>query len=185
MEREPTGGFESAAEIQADKLLAIGEARGELAQRLPRIAFTVMEDEADSRISAVLERGYIILFDAECVLCSTNAQFVLTHDTARRFYLAPMQGSVGASLFRQHGLNPEDPTSILVIGKSEVHKDSDAILAIYEKLGWPWRLVSALRIIPAFVRDPAYRLIARHRYRFFGKRTECWVPAEADRARML
>lgn len=141
--------------------------------------------DADSRISAALDQGYIILFDAECVLCSKNAQIVLTHDTARRFHLASMQGPVGADLAREHGVDPQNPTSILVIGRSRVYKDSAAIIAIYEALGWPWRLVSMLRIIPTVLRDPVYRLIARNRYRLFGKRATCWLPAEGDRARML
>jgi predicted DCC family thiol-disulfide oxidoreductase YuxK len=145
----------------------------------------VTEDTADSRVSAALERGQIILFDAECVLCSKNAQIVLTHDKARRFYLAPMQGAVGADLSRRHGLDPENPTSIAVVGKSSVHTDSDAIIAIYAALGWPWRFVALLRIVPTPVRDPVYRLIARNRYRLFGKRAECWLPTAEHRARML
>lgn len=171
--------------IKADGRLAICKSPGELVYRLLGIAIVVTEDKTDSRISAVLEQGQIILFDAECVLCSKNAQIVLTYDKAKRFYLAPMQGAIGASLFRQHGLDPDDPTSILAVGKYEVHKDSDAIITIYEKLDWPWRLVALLRIIPAILRDPAYRLIARNRYRLFGKRTNCWLPAEEHRARML
>jgi predicted DCC family thiol-disulfide oxidoreductase YuxK len=129
--------------------------------------------------------GPIILFDAECVLCSANAQFVLTHDRQERFRLASMQGDVGASLFRAHGLDPSDPTSILVVDGAIVRKDSDAVLSIYEGLGYPWRLVSLLRIVPAAVRDPLYRLIARNRYRVFGKRTTCWVAPERYRSRML
>lgn len=136
-------------------------------------------------ISAILAAGSIVLFDAQCVLCSANAQFILTHDKAGRFFLASMQGAVGAGLFRQYGLDPADPTSILVIEKAKVRHDSDAVIAIYEGLGLPWRLASVFRILPAFVRDPIYRLVARNRYRLFGKREACWLPAERYRARML
>lgn len=129
--------------------------------------------------------GPIVLFDAECVLCSANAQFILTHDRAARFHLASMQGDVGAALFRRHGLDPADPTSILVIDGPRVRKDSDAVLAIYEMLGFPWRLAGLLRIIPAVLRDPAYRLIARNRYRLFGRRSTCWVPSAQFRSRVL
>ena len=88
-------------------------------------------------------------------------------------------------LFREYGLDPTDPTSILVIEKAKVRKDSDAVIAIYEGLGFPWRVVSLLRIVPAFLRDPVYRLVARNRYRLFGKRDTCWMPNEKHRARML
>ncbi|HZG09280.1 MAG TPA: thiol-disulfide oxidoreductase DCC family protein [Allosphingosinicella sp.] len=138
----------------------------------------------DQRLEG-LPPGPIVLFDAECVLCSANAQFILKHDKAGRFHLAAMQGEVGKALFRRHGLDPADPTSILVIEGKRARKDSDAVLAIYEGLGFPWRLASLLRVVPRFARDSVYRLVARHRYRMFGKRASCWVPAERFRSRLL
>lgn len=146
-----------------------------------------MKDDRPSIAAAAddLPHGPIVLFDAECVLCSANAQFILIHDRAGRFHLASMQGAVGYALLLAHGMNPADPTSILVIDGAKVRKDSDAVLSIYEGLGFPWRLASVLRVIPAFVRDPLYRLIARNRYRIFGKRPTCWVAPEQYRSRML
>lgn len=66
-----------------------------------------------------------------------------------------------------------------------VRRDSDAVLSIYEGLGYPWRLARVLRIIPEGVRDPLYRLIAKNRYRWFGRRESCWVAPERFRSRML
>lgn len=129
--------------------------------------------------------GPIVLFDAECVLCSANALFILRHDRRRKFRLASMQGEVGASLFREHGLDPADPTSILVVEGGQARKDSDAVLRIYEGLGMPWSLARAFRIVPPALRDPIYRFVARNRYRIFGKRETCWVPSEPYRDRML
>jgi predicted DCC family thiol-disulfide oxidoreductase YuxK len=136
-------------------------------------------------MSSVLHEGPIVLFDAECVLCSANAQFILRYDRHRRFRLASMQSEVGAALFREHGLDPADPTSILVVEGGKARKDSDAVLRIYEGLGMPWRLAGAVRLVPAALRDPIYRLVARNRYRVFGKRETCWVPSEPYRDRLL
>ncbi|MHA4835382.1 thiol-disulfide oxidoreductase DCC family protein [Sphingopyxis sp. MSC1_008] len=129
--------------------------------------------------------GPIILFDAECVLCSANAQFVMRHDKRARFRLASIQGVAGAALCREHGLDPRDPTSILVIDGARVRRDSDAVLAIYEGLSWPWRLLALFRLVPAVVRDPVYCWIARHRYRLFGKRATCWVAPPEYQNRIL
>jgi predicted DCC family thiol-disulfide oxidoreductase YuxK len=129
--------------------------------------------------------GPIILFDAQCVLCSANAQFVLKHDKKQRYRLASMQGEVGAALFRDNGMDPNDPNSILVIDHSMVRKDSDAVLSIYEGLGWPWRILTIFRIVPALLRDPFYRWIAGHRYRLFGKRATCWLPSAEYLDRIL
>jgi predicted DCC family thiol-disulfide oxidoreductase YuxK len=127
----------------------------------------------------------IIVFDAECVLCSANAQFVLRHDRRHRFRLASMQGAVGAALFRQHGIDPDDPDTIIVVQGDQVLRDSDAVLAIYGGLGWPWRLAAIFRGVPLALRNPVYRWVARNRYRIFGRRDTCWLPDPADAARVL
>ncbi len=135
--------------------------------------------------SAGGQDGPIILFDAECVLCSANAQFVLKHDKAGYFRLASMQGQIGAEIYRKHGMDPLDPSTMLVVEGDRVRQDSDAVLSIYGALGLPWRLFAILRIVPAFIRDPIYRYVARNRYRVFGKRTSCWVAPPEYRDRVL
>lgn len=132
-----------------------------------------------------LNQRAIILFDAECVLCSANAQFVLTHDVQGYFQLASMQGDVGAGLYRAHGMDPTNPSTILLIEGDKVRQDSDAVLGIYERLGYPWKLFTIFRLIPKVLRDPVYRWIARNRYRLFGKRATCWVAPPEYRARVL
>jgi predicted DCC family thiol-disulfide oxidoreductase YuxK len=128
----------------------------------------------------------IIVFDAQCVLCSANAQFVLRHDRRGHFRLASMQGEVGAALYRRFGIDPADPESMIVVDGARLYRDSDAILAIYAGLGWPWRALAGVgRLVPRFVRDPLYRWIARHRYRLFGRRDVCWVPSAEHAERVL
>ena len=127
----------------------------------------------------------IIVFDAQCVLCSANAQFVLTHDRREHFRLASMQGEVGAGLYRRFGIDPANPETIILVEGDAVRRDSDAVLAIYAGLGWPWRAIAALRLIPRWLRDPVYRWIARNRYRLFGRRATCWVPTAEQARRVL
>ena len=134
---------------------------------------------------AIGEAHPIIVFDALCVLCSANARFVLKHDRRGHFRLASMQGETGAALYRRFGIDPADPETLIVVQGDAALRDSDAILAIWTGLGWPWRALSALRAVPKALRDPLYRWIARHRYRFFGRRETCWVPSPADVARIL
>ncbi|QNA83696.1 DUF393 domain-containing protein [Sphingomonas sp. So64.6b] len=123
--------------------------------------------------------GSIIIFDAQCVLCSANAQFVLRHDRRRVFRLAPMQSAAGSALYRHHGIDPTNPETMIVVDGEHVLKDSEAVIAIYSGCGWPWRLAAIARAVPRPARDAAYRLIARNRYRLFGKRDTCWPPAIA------
>ena len=119
------------------------------------------------------------------MLCSANAQFILRHDKAGRFRLASVQGAAGAALCRRHGIDPQDPSTMLVVQGDRIRRDSDAVLSIYEGLGLPWRLLRAFRIVPPMLRDPVYRWVARNRYRLFGKRETCWVPPPEYRNRLL
>jgi predicted DCC family thiol-disulfide oxidoreductase YuxK len=129
--------------------------------------------------------GPIIVFDALCVLCSANAQFVLANDKPGRFRLASMQGTIGAHLFERFGVDPNDPDTIIVVDGEEVWRNSDAVLAIYSGLGWPWRALSVFKLVPRFIRDPIYRIVATHRYKIFGKRETCWLPSPEQIGRVL
>jgi predicted DCC family thiol-disulfide oxidoreductase YuxK len=144
---------------------------------------------ADANLSdelrALAADGPIVVFDAMCVLCSANAQFILRHDRSARFRLAAMQADVGRQLFEHFDIDPADPETIIVLDRGRVWRDSDAVIAIYVGLGWPWRIAGAARIVPRRWRDAVYRLIARHRYRLFGRRTTCWLPKAEWADRML
>lgn len=127
----------------------------------------------------------IIVFDAECLLCSANASFVLRHDRRGYFRLAAQQSEAGAALYRRFGIDPADPETMIVVNGGCAVRDSDAIFAILRGLGWPWRLGCAGRAVPRVLRDPLYRLVARNRYRLFGRRRTCWVPTPEQRRRVL
>ena len=127
--------------------------------------------------------GLIIVFDANCVLCSANAQFVLRHDRMREFRLTSIQSEVGQALCRRFGIDSNDPETMLLIDGDVALRNSDAVLAIYERLGGRWGMARLLKVVPRRARDPLYRWVARNRYRLFGKRDTCWVsdPRDADR----
>ena len=129
--------------------------------------------------------GPVIVFDAVCVLCCAHAQFVLRHDRRGRFNLAAMQGEAGQALYRRFNLDPSNPDTLIVVEGERLLRDSDAVLAIWEGFGGPWRLVGCLRFVPRTLRDGIYRRIARNRYQLFGKRDSCWVPDAAMAERFL
>lgn len=127
----------------------------------------------------------IILFDAECLLCSANARFVLRHDRAARFRLAAMRGEAGIALCQRFAIDPADPETLLLVENGRARRDSDAVLAIWAGLGWPWRILALGRIVPRPLRDRVYRWVARNRYRLFGRRKACWVPDADMKGRIL
>lgn len=127
----------------------------------------------------------VIVFDAQCVLCSGNAQFVLRHDQAGHFRLAAMQGEVGTTLYRRFGIDPANPETLIVVIRGRALHDSEAVFAIWNGLGWPWKALCGFRLVPRGLRDAIYRFIARNRYELFGRRAECWVPSPEFAERML
>ena len=126
----------------------------------------------------------IIVFDAQCVLCSASAQFVLKYDQQGLFRLTSIQGDVGAALCRRFGIDPTRPETMLLVEGDHVRRESDAVLTICSRLGWPWKALAILRLVPTPVRDFLYLLIARNRYRLFGRRETCWLP-RADQAERI
>lgn len=125
----------------------------------------------------------LIVFDGECVLCSANVRFVLKHDKAGRFRLTTAQGPLGQALYRHLQLSTSGYETTLLVQDGLVLTDSDSVIGIWEGLGSPWRAAAVLRIVPRKLRDPLYRLVARNRFRLFGRRESCWLPTPdvADR----
>jgi len=119
----------------------------------------------------------IIVFDGVCVLCSRWVDFVLRRDRHGRYKFAAMQTESGRGLLIEHGIDPDDPLSFLLLEGKQGYTDTDAIVRILQSFGPGWRFVALLvSIVPRFIRDPLYRWIARHRYRMFGRRATCRVP---------
>lgn len=129
--------------------------------------------------------GPIVVFDGVCRLCSAWVQFLLKHDRTGRIRFAPMQSASGRSLLQQHGLDADDPLSFLWVESGQGYRDSDAILRIVEGFGGAWRLLRAMRLVPRPLRDAGYRLVARNRYRWFGRRDACLLPDAATARRFL
>ena len=127
--------------------------------------------------------GPIIVFDGVCVLCNGWIRFLLERDGGR-YRFAAMQTPAGRALLVAHGLDADDPASFLLVDEGQAWTDSDAIRRVLVGLGGLWKSAVLLVLIPRFLRDPLYRLIARNRYRWFGT-TSCTVPDEAQRARFL
>ena len=140
---------------------------------------------ADPEVPAFDDEHDLIVFDGECVLCSANAGFVLRHDRRRHFRLTVAQGPLGAALYRHFALRADEEGTMIVLRGGHLLTDSDAAIAIARGLGWPWRAAAALRLVPRPARDAFYRWVARNRFRWFGRRASCWMPAPADADRLL
>ncbi|MBV8394347.1 MAG: thiol-disulfide oxidoreductase DCC family protein [Alphaproteobacteria bacterium] len=127
----------------------------------------------------------ILVFDGHCVLCSRFVQFVLRHDRRALFRLLAAQTPLGTALYRHFGLASQDYETNILIEDGRAWIKSESSIRIVERLGFPWSLVTILRILPLSVRDRLYEVVARNRLRWFGERSSCYLPDPSLRDRFL
>lgn len=119
----------------------------------------------------------IILFDGVCNLCNSSVQYVIKHDPKHIFRFASLQSSFGQKIASTHHLPLNDYNSFILFADNKVHTRSTAALMVAKKLAGFVNLLYVFIIVPKFIRDAVYNIIAKNRYKWFGKRTECWLPA--------
>lgn len=128
---------------------------------------------------------HLLFFDGVCNLCNGLVQFIIRHDKRARFRFAPLQSAAGQRFLRTHGLATGGFDSLVYFRKGDVLTRSTAALNVARDLGGIWAMGHAFILVPRFLRDAAYDLVARTRYRWFGKRGACMVPTAALRARFM
>ncbi|SFI86873.1 thiol-disulfide oxidoreductase DCC family protein [Jannaschia pohangensis] len=143
-----------------------------------------LHDLSPSTRAALGDRD-VIVFDGVCVLCSGFFRFVLRHDRAERFHFVTAQSDLGQAMYRDLDLPTDDFETNLVITDGRIHERLDAFAAAMRALGGIWSVAGLVRGLPAWAKDPVYHLIARNRYRIFGRTETCLLPAPGVRARFL
>src|SRR5262249_53780228 len=102
----------------------------------------------------------IVIFDGKCVLCSSFVQFILTRDRRHRFRLMAAQTALGIALYQHYHLDPTDYETNILIEDGRAWLKSEGSIRIFERLGFPWSMVSILRVLPRRVRDWFYEIVA-------------------------
>ena len=126
----------------------------------------------------------IVLFDGVCNFCNGSVNFIIDHDPEKRFKFAPLQSEIGQSLIEKYAI-PSDVDSVILVEDGKVYMHSTAGLRIAKGLGGIWSLGYVFIIVPAFIRDWAYKTFAKYRYRLFGKTEACMMPTAEVRERFL
>ena len=117
-------------------------------------------------------------------MCNTFVDLIHRVDKRHEFLFAPLQGETAARLLPPLSDDPRQ-WSMIYLDEKGMHDQSDASLEVYRRLGGAWKLLSLAQFLPVFVRTPGYRLIARNRYRLFGRRAACRLPTPQERERFL
>lgn len=132
-----------------------------------------------------MEHRYIVIFDGVCNFCNGAVKFIIKRDPQGVFAFTPMQSELAQELTQRFSVPDVGTDTLVLIKKGECYVLSDAALEIARDLKGPWRFCYVFKVVPRPIRDAAYKLFARHRYRLFGKKNACMVPSAEVKSRFV
>ena len=140
--------------------------------------------------ASVGEGAHLVLYDGACGLCSRLVQFLLKHDRRAVFTFASLQSAMGRTTTGRFGDNPDELASFHVLAnyrgnEPRMFSRSSAALFVAGELGWPWKIAGLMRGLPTSILDHCYDVVARNRYRVFGRDGRCLIPRPEFRNRFV
>lgn len=133
----------------------------------------------------MVKENPVILFDGVCNLCNGFVQFVIAHDEKGVFRFASLQSEVATEILARHGLPTNQLSTVVLSEGDRFFTKSDAALRVAKRLSGVVSLAGVFLVLPKFVRDWGYDLVAKNRYRLFGKKESCWLPTPDLKQRFL
>ena len=127
----------------------------------------------------------VILFDGVCNFCNASINFIIDHDPEKRFKFAPLQSEIGQEILRKFNKNTKNFDSVFLLKNNTLYQKSDAALEITKHLSGFWKYLAVFNIFPTSFLNFFYDIIAKNRYRFFGKADSCRIPTPELRERFL
>src|SRR5688572_4244617 len=141
-------------------------------------------------LPSVDEGAHLMLYDGVCGLCSRLLQFLLEHDRRAVFTFASLQSAVGRAMVARFGADPNELVSFYVLANHrtthvQMYSRSSAALFVAGELGWPWKMAVLMRVLPIWILDHVYNVVAQNRYRVFGRYEQCLTPRPEFRRRFV
>jgi len=127
----------------------------------------------------------IVLFDGVCNFCNSSVNFIIRKDPADYFRFLPLQSEKGKKIIERYNLDPENLQTIIFLEGGKIYTRSTAALRIARKLKGGWKLFYVFVIVPSFIRDFVYNIIAKNRYRWWGQKDSCMIPAPEIKQKFL
>jgi predicted DCC family thiol-disulfide oxidoreductase YuxK len=141
-------------------------------------------------MSQLAEEQILVLYDGVCGLCNFFVRFLIRRDRHDRMRFATLQSELGRRIVERHGGDPDELSSVYVVERLETPKErarvrGKAALFALRSLGGAWKMMVVFEILPAFLLNLGYRLVAAIRYRLFGRLDACPVPTPEERSKFL
>ncbi len=150
---------------------------------MPELTAAPFSYRQDAGVPKFDDSKPLFVFDGVCVLCSGGARWLMKFDRHAKVNLTAAQENLGRALYQHYGRQIDD--SYLFICNGRAFESSRGYLELCRVLGWPWKVLLPLTIIPESWRDWFYDRIAKNRYRWFGKVEFCSLLTPTQRARLI
>ena len=137
------------------------------------------------KFQEVAQNKTVILFDGVCNLCNSAINFVIDKDKNNTFHFASLQSEFGQALLAHFEKDTSDFDSMIVYENGKIKTKSTAALRIAAGLSGSWKFLNVFRVVPSFLRNALYNLIAKNRYKWFGKKNECRIPTPELKAKFI
>ena len=132
-----------------------------------------------------LSNKHIVVFDGVCNFCNGAVNFIIQRDPKAVFLFTPIQSSLAKELIIKYEIDTLDTETFMLVKNEQCFVFSSAALEITKDLSGVWRILNVLRFVPKVIRDFVYRVVARNRYKLFGKKEVCMVPTDELKARFI
>lgn len=123
------------------------------------------------------EKNIVVLFDGVCNLCNGFVHFIIKRDTKARIKFAALQSNISKIILQKKAIKDDEMNSVIVLINDEIYTKSTAAILLLVELGGFWKCVYLFYFIPKFIRDFFYNIIAKNRYKVFGKKNSCMIPS--------
>ena len=127
----------------------------------------------------------LILFDGVCNFCNASINFIIDNDPEKHFKFAALQSEIGQAILTKYNKNTKDFDSVILLKDNLLYQKSEAALEITKHLSGGWKYFSVFSILPTFFLNFFYNIVAKNRYRIFGKTDSCRMPTPELRERFL
>ena len=133
----------------------------------------------------ISDKHQIILFDGVCNFCNSSINFVIDHDPKKHFKFASLQSDIGQEILTKFSKNTKDFDSVILLKDNQLYEKSEAALEITKHLSGFWKYLSIFGILPTFFLNFFYDIVAKNRYKIFGKADSCRMPTPDLKERFL
>ena len=127
----------------------------------------------------------IVYFDGVCNLCESSVQFIIRKNKKKNIQFASLQGSHGQAFLKENNFDTSEFSSLVYVENGKIYTKSSGALRITKQLKGLWPMIICFLIIPKFIRDGVYTYVAKNRYKWYGKKTSCWLPTPELKKRFL